>query len=1111
MKFTLKILPLLLLLLIWSCNSEDENKLLSIIVSTNELTFDSNEDLQTLTVSSSDEWTVSGQAEWCKVSPDKGSDGQTVSVSVSANTSSEDRTCALVFSCGEATAKVEVFQYAAAETNYLDMGFDKDATITNYDEKSGELKVQYSLSTPPAIEKGKAIVLPQEYGTAIRVVKDVTVSGNSVTLQTEEGNMCNIFRNIDFILTTDPSLSIDDVRTRSGKKRIRVITPFARNASNATRVDYQGSDEIFSDSRNLADDFKDIFKVDDGYLSWGECNYDINLKGIFYFSFGENVMAEGFLGDLNAFIYYLEGNFNARYQLEYGISGELEQEGNETLYSQLFPPITFPIGSVPVSLTAGIDFEKEYQATASGKISISTGFELNASAKLGVSWSKEAGAKAIHNFDKQFTVYPPTFSAEASLHSKVSYYPELSVKIYNVIGPSLAVKPYLEGALDAKTQATASGKDSYTGWKAKINTGVDLDFGLSLDFGIFGDPEDISIPDCPFNLYDKTLVEAPYKIELVSPENNMSLMEGDETEVTFRVTSFCAFTQDKSFNCPLAFVSFSSEAGGKLDKEVVTTDAEGLATVKWFPKGNKDKLTAKIVDQNGETLKDENGEEIGEVVFEPVIQKLKLDLDSHKDNDKMEIGHAEDIHFSVKTIDADNKETPKSGMTVIFTAADISVSAITDESGIVTVSWAPQKEGDKLTAKVVNEITDNEGNKKQVTLIEKSFAPTAIKSGISIVAPADGIEINEGEAVDVTFRVQYSTGGKTFDYALCDVHFSAEGVSEAHKTNEDGTVTLHWIPQNTGDRLTAEIKDKAGNSITKKVFTPTIVTKEIKRISPESNEKVKKGSPVTVTFQVVQGNTGTPCASETVTFSATSGTLSSNSATTDADGKVSVMWTPTQTGDILTAQLASNKKTATYTVVMEGDKANLLYGAWGIMKQPVLVIREGGITFYSYDSEGHVSTITRAYSYNEATKTITTVLDGSTVNIVIKKLTENMLITPFFAPDNIVSPLARLKDDLTGYQMEDNRDNKQMLKGVWRSYDNEKLTLRSNGTFSLSEEGTMSGNYTYDTNTKMITFHIGGETEQMPVICLNKDFLIMQITDDEEDGGEVFDWVWYKE
>jgi len=86
-------------------------------------------------------------------------------------------------------------------------------------QNTGEITVQ-SQDTLPAIVENSVIVLPQEYGYGIRVITSSTISGNTVTLQTTQGNMANLFKNVSFTLSTDPSLS--SLRSSTGRP---VITP----------------------------------------------------------------------------------------------------------------------------------------------------------------------------------------------------------------------------------------------------------------------------------------------------------------------------------------------------------------------------------------------------------------------------------------------------------------------------------------------------------------------------------------------------------------------------------------------------------------------------------------------------------------------------------------------------------------------------------------------------------------------------------------------------------------------------------------------------------------------------------------------------------------------
>lgn len=1127
MKTKYELIALLFIVLLWGCGSDHEESVSSISTDKTEITFDSNEDMQILKITSSGEWKVTGQTEWCTVSPDSGSNGQTVTISVKTNESNEDRSCILLFSCGEATLKVGILQYGRIETNYVDLNIGKGGTITSYNESTGELKVQYSQSTPPKVEAGKALVLSQEYNYAIRVVKSVQTSANSLTLQTEAGNMTNIFKNIDFTLATDPDMVVAP-RTRSGK-RVRVVTPreaylvskngdsqkIYDNSSTLTKGKWTDNNSIFSMTRDFSkspDNNVDIYKGTLGNLYWEKCTYGIELKGVFSFEFGETPWNNIVKGDLQRFEYYLQGDFNMDFLLKYEFTSGLEKFDDKE-WQNVLPSVqfVFTIGNVPVMVKVSTHWGISYNFKADAEVVASAGFYLGTQTKTGLSWQKDVGVEEIKDLHPTFTVYDPTITFKGALYGKVSSYPKVEIDLYNFVGPWFALMPYVEEKLEAGFQNTASGKNQYMGWTSNMNGGIELDMGLSMDFGLF-EKYEWNLPKAPYSLLKKTIFEAPHKIELVSPEKNATLTEGTEQEVTFRVTSYSDLTPDKTYNCPLAAVQFTSENGGKLEKEFVITDEEGLANVKWTPKGSNDKLTAKIVDKEGNVLTDEKGNEIGLAVFEPIIERIEIELYSHKDKDKMEQGSPETIQFKVNLIDKDGKKSPKYGAKVEFTPSELS-SAITDEHGMASVNWAPTKEGDRLTAKVVNKVTDKDGHENTVTVTAATFTPTVTISSIALVAPTNGTIMNEGENINVSFLVQYLSGGQKHSYTDRDVYFSSKDFKQTITTGADGKATLKWIPKGTDDVLTAEIKDKTGKqTVQKATFTPVIKGKEITFVSA-SSKQIKKGESVTVTFAVKESSSGTARPQETVSFSASSGTLSASTGKTNDNGTISVIWTPTVTGDILTAQLDNNKK-ATYKAVIEGDEPTAsIIGVWGTIKQPMMILHENNtITLFRYSEEGN-SSETHPFTYNKSAKNITTTFNDGPLNIQISKLTLNILLSPFFNLNGQTIPLVRLTDDQTGYDVEDGTNNSKLLEGQWKDAEGVLFTFNdANKTFSMKDTDgeNISGTYSYDPSTKTIKVRAGSETDSMPVVCLNKDLLIIRQQGEGPDASESFDWVLYK-
>ena len=155
--------------------SDKKNEDLFIKLDTDILTFISDGGEQTIAVSSNGEWSVSGETDWCSVSPKTGSGNLTVTVTITENKLPNEQTALLTFTCGSSIAKVGVTQAAIlpVQSNYVDMEWDKNM-ITAYDENTGAITIQFQ-GVIPTLESNKVIILPEDYSADIRVIKSVIV------------------------------------------------------------------------------------------------------------------------------------------------------------------------------------------------------------------------------------------------------------------------------------------------------------------------------------------------------------------------------------------------------------------------------------------------------------------------------------------------------------------------------------------------------------------------------------------------------------------------------------------------------------------------------------------------------------------------------------------------------------------------------------------------------------------------------------------------------------------------------------------------------------------------------------------------------------------------
>lgn len=267
-----------------------------ILLSTNELYFESNESSETITVTSASSWTIQNDAEeWCTVSPDYADKTTSVVVSVIENDTDEDRETTIVFTAGNRTAKLSITQYKAVATNYVAVDWD-NTTISSYNSESGDITLSVSDGVDADFATNQVLVMPGDYGYEVRVINSSSVSGSDVTLSTTQGNMSNLFRDIEFTLMTNESKAVS--MTRSSGRRIATPVEIGVRSKDgeymkvysksdaATRGDYSYTNRIIA----LGDDYSgtEVLNENGVTMEFEKGVFDIGLDAVFEFSFGSD-------------------------------------------------------------------------------------------------------------------------------------------------------------------------------------------------------------------------------------------------------------------------------------------------------------------------------------------------------------------------------------------------------------------------------------------------------------------------------------------------------------------------------------------------------------------------------------------------------------------------------------------------------------------------------------------------------------------------------------------------------------------------------------------------------------------------------------------------------
>ena len=585
----------------------------SISLSKDKLEFDSNEDYQTVNITASSEWTISGGASWCDISPDKGKGNQTVTITVKNNENSEDRTTEITFRCGSATAKLSVVQYGKFDTDYVDMKLEEEGVTTLFDESTGQVTIEYKGITPPSIEEGKSIVLPAEYEHGIRVVNSVKVSGNTVVLGTEQGSMANLFRNMEFTLTTNPDL------VSKSRSTGRVITPvsieaidergnnvliYSRKNIPDSRLDIYGSvtNELLTFHKNLSG--RTLYSGSYGSIEWNGLDINASLNLVMSFVWGEMDLLKLKMGELTSYGVSLDGNLDISMILAYLLDKEATIGEEDVVLKNIASfAINFTVGPVPVHINIDVDLKKDLYVTSTGSVAITTGGDYQANGSIGMQWTKSGGVSPVYSYVPNYDFYKPGFKVNGSLEGRASFYPELDFRIYDLLGPWFTLKPYAEATFEGSYEKEI-GENPEFGWKFESGVGLEGQMGLNLEFAFL--PEDIGIWESETKtFFEKTLYEAPTKIEVDPALKDAEMEVGKEMEVKFNVSGTNLLT-DEDVPCPAAFIELETEGevAGESGTSTAVSDENGVVSVRWTPNDAKHKLKAKVLDVNGNTITD---------------------------------------------------------------------------------------------------------------------------------------------------------------------------------------------------------------------------------------------------------------------------------------------------------------------------------------------------------------------------------------------------------------------------------------------------------------------------------------------------------------------------
>ena len=609
---------------------------------------------------------------------------------------------ALVSSDEQRSDTVWVVQARKLDSRYIAIDWEK-ATLNSFNEETGQASITFT-SDVPLMGDYDVVLLPKDGDFMIRVIDDVQQEDGSktVSLATRQGVMGNLFKGTKFNLATQKTANTrgftDDVRTYLPTK-VEVFTGDEYveiyNEENArkgrTRAPQEFENEFISWEYN-----KDGEVLWDGgtkgTLSWDKLNFNIGLKGLFSFDFGDVEWEKVRMGDLQHLKIALEGGFDMEMVMKYLVSSSVEWKQEWTLKEDVFKAkYTFMVGTVPVYISVGADLMAEVSLGASGEASITGGIKASNTVTYGVEWDAEEGVSKIAECNKSLELVGPDLDINAHAEARATAYPKIKIGIYKVLCPTISPQPYLKAEADGRLV-----DNSKVAWNAGVNTGIDLGLGLCLD--LFFWKKDLGEFD-PINVFDQPLVSLPDEIELQNEKKEQMLIT-EQKEVKYHVTNKNYLT-GTSYNAPGVLVHFEAE-GGEISSEYDYTDAQGNVSVKYTPTaGEKGGVVKAEVVLGAEPEKEEDAMKADDYSIEAIDYRLTGgSYTIPKGETSVDVTFQLDKYSSTTATWAGEQ-----GRTVAFTATNGTVSpssGVTDANGKVTVTFtagADFKEG-SVTASV---------------------------------------------------------------------------------------------------------------------------------------------------------------------------------------------------------------------------------------------------------------------------------------------------------------------------------------------------------------------------------------------------------------------------
>lgn len=426
-------------------------------------------------------------------------------------------------------------------------------TSSETDLENGVYSIQFS-GNPPEIVTNDIIVGDQEEGF-LRKVTSVSSNGNTITMQTTQANMEDVFK--DAIIEFDTDLS-NSSRMNNGKSEKYKINYLAKG------VQFSGNGFEF--------DFSNIILYQEGALTFEITDGTVTFNPNFSFK-GDYSHFDGL-----DFIAFKANNAELNIDVEVSLNASAGVSLPElsTTLADVEKKLKFLVGGVPVVVIVNTTLVAELSASIDSNFDITTGFTNNYLLSTSAKYENDNWTGGF-NLSPSIAPKPINMEGEVNIAQKLTITPKVSVKFYGIIGP------YCQPKMTEDFTFNIASPSLY--WDSNLKVGLDVTTGV--DITIFGyEVADFSRSDN----FEEIVWNAPETLEIVSG-NDQTGNQGEQLTEPLKV--LVKDKLDNSLgNVPVYFTV--TEGNGTLDNESVMTDENGFAEVFWTLGDNTDPQTVEV-------------------------------------------------------------------------------------------------------------------------------------------------------------------------------------------------------------------------------------------------------------------------------------------------------------------------------------------------------------------------------------------------------------------------------------------------------------------------------------------------------------------------------------